>query len=84
MEIDGERRVINNKTAIESQFGIAVKIKSHLTLQATFNRQTGKRHHAKQGAFEFTGGRFKLSCNKIKSAGNSLPIFYFKNAVIFV
>ncbi|HHF2451179.1 TPA: autotransporter outer membrane beta-barrel domain-containing protein, partial [Haemophilus influenzae] len=50
VEIDGERRVINNKTAIESQFGIAVKIKSHLTLQATFNRQTGKRHHAKQGA----------------------------------
>ncbi|HHF3676691.1 TPA: autotransporter outer membrane beta-barrel domain-containing protein, partial [Haemophilus influenzae] len=50
VEIDGERRVINNKTAIESQFGIAVKIKSHLTLQATFNRQTGKHHHAKQGA----------------------------------
>ncbi|WP_118785300.1 autotransporter outer membrane beta-barrel domain-containing protein [Haemophilus haemolyticus] len=50
VEIDGERRVINNKTTIESQFGIAVKIKSHLTLQATFNRQTGKHHHAKQGA----------------------------------
>ncbi|HHF1770915.1 TPA: autotransporter outer membrane beta-barrel domain-containing protein, partial [Haemophilus influenzae] len=50
VEIDGERRVINNKTAIESQFGIAVKIKSHLTLQATFNRQTGKHHQAKQGA----------------------------------
>ncbi len=50
VEIDGERRVMNNKTAIESQLGIAVKIKSHLTLQATFNRQTGKHHHAKQGA----------------------------------
>lgn len=50
VEMDGERRVINNKTAIESQFGIAAKIKSHLTLQATFNRQTGKHHHAKQGA----------------------------------
>ncbi|HHE9970745.1 TPA: phase-variable autotransporter Lav [Haemophilus influenzae 10810] len=50
VEIDGERRVINNKTAIESQFGIAAKIKPHLTLQATFNRQTGKHHHAKQGA----------------------------------
>lgn len=50
VEIDGERRVINNKTAIESQLGVAVKIKSHLTLQATFNRQTGKHHQAKQGA----------------------------------
>ncbi|HHF3534300.1 TPA: autotransporter outer membrane beta-barrel domain-containing protein, partial [Haemophilus influenzae] len=50
VEMDGERRVINNKTAIESQLGVAVKIKSHLTLQATFNRQAGKRHHAKQGA----------------------------------
>ena len=50
VEIDGERRVINNKAAIESQLGVAVKIKSHLTLQATFNRQTGKHHHAKQGA----------------------------------
>ncbi|HGG9942594.1 TPA: autotransporter outer membrane beta-barrel domain-containing protein [Neisseria meningitidis] len=50
VEMDGERRVINNKTAIESQLGVAVKIKSHLTLQATFNRQTGKHHQAKQGA----------------------------------
>lgn len=50
VEIDGERRVINNKAAIESQLGVAVKIKSHLTLQATFNHQTGKHHHAKQGA----------------------------------
>ena len=50
VEIDGERRVINNKTTIESQLGIAVKIKSHLTLQATFNRQTSKHHQAKQGA----------------------------------
>ncbi|RNK28265.1 autotransporter outer membrane beta-barrel domain-containing protein [Neisseria meningitidis] len=50
VEIDGERRVINNKTAIESQLGVAVKIKSHLTLQASFNRQTGKHHQAKQGA----------------------------------
>ncbi|WP_118785603.1 autotransporter outer membrane beta-barrel domain-containing protein [Haemophilus haemolyticus] len=50
VEIDGERRVIDNKNTLESQFGIAVKIKSHLTLQATFNRQTGKHHHAKQGA----------------------------------
>lgn len=50
LEMDGERRVINNKTAIESQLGVAVKIKSHLTLQATFNRQTGKHHQAKQGA----------------------------------
>ncbi|HHF0449127.1 TPA: autotransporter outer membrane beta-barrel domain-containing protein, partial [Haemophilus influenzae] len=50
VEIDNERRVINNKTAIESQLGVALKIKSHLTLQATFNRQTGKHHHAKQGA----------------------------------
>ncbi|NYA28270.1 autotransporter outer membrane beta-barrel domain-containing protein, partial [Haemophilus haemolyticus] len=50
VEIDNERRVINNKMAIESQLGVAVKIKSHLTLQATFNRQTGKHHHAKQGA----------------------------------
>lgn len=50
VEMDGERRVINNKAAIESQLGVAVKIKSHLTLQATFNRQTGKHHHAKQGA----------------------------------
>ncbi|HFC7897608.1 TPA: autotransporter outer membrane beta-barrel domain-containing protein [Neisseria meningitidis] len=50
VEMDGERRVINNKTAIESQLGVAVKIKSHLTLQATFNRQTSKHHHAKQGA----------------------------------
>ncbi|HHF3475281.1 TPA: autotransporter outer membrane beta-barrel domain-containing protein [Haemophilus influenzae] len=50
VEIDGERRVINNKTAIESQLGVAVKIKSHLTLQATFNRQTSKHHQAKQGA----------------------------------
>ena len=50
VEIDNERRVINNKAAIESQLGVAVKIKSHLTLQATFNRQTGKHHHAKQGA----------------------------------
>ena len=49
VEIDGERRVINNKTTIESQLGIAVKIKSHLTLQATFNRQTSKHHQAKQG-----------------------------------
>ena len=47
--MDGERRVINNKTTIESQLGIAVKIKSHLTLQASFNRQTSKHHHAKQG-----------------------------------
>ncbi|HGH6883487.1 TPA: autotransporter outer membrane beta-barrel domain-containing protein [Neisseria meningitidis] len=50
VEMDGERRVINNKTAIESQLGVAVKIKSHLTLQASFNRQTGKHHQAKQGA----------------------------------
>ncbi|CWP06534.1 virulence associated protein [Neisseria meningitidis] len=50
VEIDGERRVINNKTAIESQLGVAVKIKSHLTLQASFNRQTSKYHQAKQGA----------------------------------
>ncbi|HHF7205844.1 TPA: autotransporter outer membrane beta-barrel domain-containing protein [Haemophilus influenzae] len=50
VEMDGERRVINNKTAIESQLGVAVKIKSHLTLQATFNRQTGKHHQAKQSA----------------------------------
>lgn len=50
VEMDGERRVINNKTAIESQLGVAVKIKSHLTLQATFNRQTGKHHQTKQGA----------------------------------
>ncbi|HFC7645007.1 TPA: autotransporter outer membrane beta-barrel domain-containing protein [Neisseria meningitidis] len=50
VEMDGERRVINNKTAIESQLGVAVKIKSHLTLQATFNRQIGKHHQAKQGA----------------------------------
>ncbi|WP_205928563.1 autotransporter outer membrane beta-barrel domain-containing protein [Neisseria meningitidis] len=50
VEMDGERRVINNKTAIESQLGVAVKIKSHLTLQATFNRQTGTHHQAKQGA----------------------------------
>lgn len=50
VEIDGERRVINNKTAIESQLGVAVKIKSHLTLQASFNRQTSKHHQAKQGA----------------------------------
>ncbi|WP_186003562.1 autotransporter outer membrane beta-barrel domain-containing protein [Neisseria meningitidis] len=50
VEMDGERRMINNKTAIESQLGVAVKIKSHLTLQATFNRQTGKHHQAKQGA----------------------------------
>lgn len=50
VEMDGERRVINNKTAIESQLGVAVKIKSHLTLKATFNRQTGKHHQAKQGA----------------------------------
>lgn len=50
VEMDGERRVMNNKTAIESQLGVAVKIKSHLTLQATFNRQTGKHHQAKQGA----------------------------------
>ncbi len=50
VEIDNERRVINNKVAIESQLGVALKIKSHLTLQATFNRQTGKHHHAKQGA----------------------------------
>ena len=50
VEMDGERRVINNKTAIESQLGVAVKIKSHLTLQATFNRQTSKHHQAKQGA----------------------------------
>ncbi len=50
VEIDNERRVINNKMAIESQLGVALKIKSHLTLQATFNRQTGKHHHAKQGA----------------------------------
>ena len=50
VEIDNERRVINNKTAIESQLGVALKIKSHLTLQATFNRQTGKHYHAKQGA----------------------------------
>ncbi|WP_105888045.1 autotransporter outer membrane beta-barrel domain-containing protein [Haemophilus influenzae] len=50
VEIDGERRVINNKTTIESQLGIAVKIKSHLTLQATFNRQISKHHQAKQGA----------------------------------
>lgn len=50
VEIDNERRVINNKTAIESQLGVTLKIKSHLTLQATFNRQTGKHHHAKQGA----------------------------------
>ncbi|QEQ62181.1 autotransporter [Haemophilus influenzae biotype aegyptius] len=49
VEMDGERRVINNKVAIESQLGVALKIKSHLTLQATFNRQTGKHHHAKQG-----------------------------------
>ena len=48
--MDGERRVINNKAAIESQLGIAVKIKSHLTLQAIFNRQTSKHHQAKQGA----------------------------------
>ena len=50
VEIDGERRVIDNKNTLESQLGVAVKIKSHLTLQATFNRQTGKHHHAKQGA----------------------------------
>ena len=50
VEIDGERRVIDNKATIESQLGVAVKIKSHLTLQATFNHQTGKHHHAKQGA----------------------------------
>ena len=50
VEMDGERRVINNKAAIESQLGIAVKIKSHLTLQAIFNRQTSKHHQAKQGA----------------------------------
>ncbi|KOQ96236.1 autotransporter [Haemophilus sp. C1] len=50
VEMDGERRVINNKVAIESQLGVALKIKSHLTLQATFNRQTGKHYHAKQGA----------------------------------
>ena len=50
VEMDGERRVIDNKATIESQLGVAVKIKSHLTLQATFNRQTGKHHHAKQGA----------------------------------
>ncbi|WP_186003694.1 autotransporter outer membrane beta-barrel domain-containing protein [Neisseria meningitidis] len=50
VEMDGERRMINNKTAIESQLGVAVKIKSHLPLQATFNRQTGKHHQAKQGA----------------------------------
>ncbi|WP_373420646.1 autotransporter outer membrane beta-barrel domain-containing protein [Haemophilus influenzae] len=50
VEIDNERRVINNKVAIESQLGVALKIKSHLILQATFNRQTGKHYHAKQGA----------------------------------
>lgn len=50
VEIDGERRVIDNKNTLESQLGVAVKIKSHLTLQATFNHQTGKHHHAKQGA----------------------------------
>ncbi|NYA47698.1 autotransporter outer membrane beta-barrel domain-containing protein [Haemophilus haemolyticus] len=49
VEIDGERRVIDNKAAIESQLGVAVKIKSHLTLQASFNRQTSKHHQAKQG-----------------------------------
>lgn len=50
VEIDGDRRVINNKTVIETQLGVAAKIKSHLTLQASFNRQTSKHHHAKQGA----------------------------------
>ena len=50
VEMDGDRRVINNKTAIESQLGVAVKIKSHLTLQASFNRQTSKHHQAKQSA----------------------------------
>lgn len=50
VEMDGERRVVDNKTTLEGQIGVAVKVKSHLTLQASFNRQTGKNRQARQGA----------------------------------
>ena len=50
VEMDGERRVVNNKTTLEGQIGVAVKVKPHLTLQASFNRQTGKNRQARQGA----------------------------------
>ncbi|WP_371317090.1 autotransporter outer membrane beta-barrel domain-containing protein [Haemophilus haemolyticus] len=50
VEMDGERRVVDNKITLEGQIGVAVKVKSHLTLQASFNRQTGKNRQARQGA----------------------------------
>ncbi|WP_275045239.1 autotransporter outer membrane beta-barrel domain-containing protein [Haemophilus haemolyticus] len=50
VEMDGERRVVDNKTTLEGQIGVAVKVKSHLTLQASFNRQTGKNRQSRQGA----------------------------------
>ena len=50
VEMDGERRVVDNKTTLEGQIGVAVKVKSHLILQASFNRQTGKNRQARQGA----------------------------------
>lgn len=50
VEMDGERRVVDNKITLEGQIGVAVKVKSHLTLQASFNLQTGKNRQARQGA----------------------------------